>query len=74
MLMAVDTSAASVSFDTGAPSPLFSTRTLTLEIQPTGRTFSSAADGRRFLLANATQQAQSEPIRVVFNWLAALRR
>ena len=74
MLMAVDTSAAGASFDHGAPAPLFSRRMLTLEIQPTARTYSPTADGRRFLIASATQQARSEPIRVALNWLAALRR
>lgn len=73
-LMAVGVDPAGASFDPDAPKPLFATRTLWLEIQPTARTYAAARDGQRFLLANATQQAQSEPIRVVLNWAAALRK
>ena len=40
---------------------------------PTARTYAAAGDGQRFLVANATPQARSEPIRVVLNWQAALR-
>ena len=53
---------------------LFGTRMLSLEAQPTARTYAAAENGQRFLVANATQQAQVEPIRVVLNWDAALRR
>ena len=74
LLMAVDVDPAGVSFDPGPPKALFATKTQWLEIQPTARTYAAARDGRRFLLANATQQAQIEPIRVVLNWDAGLRK
>jgi hypothetical protein len=61
-------------FDPGPPKALFATKTQWLEIQPTARTYAAARDGQRFLLANATQQAQIEPIRVVLNWDAGLRK
>lgn len=72
-LMVVD-AGTGAGFDPGPPKPLFGTRMLSLEVQPTSRTFAAAEDGQRFLLANATQQAQAEPIRVVLNWDAALRK
>jgi Tol biopolymer transport system component len=61
-------------FDPGPPKALFDTRMISLEIQPTARTYAVADNGERFLLANATAQAQAEPIRVVLNWDAALRK
>jgi Tol biopolymer transport system component len=73
-LMAVDMGPAGAALDPRAPKELFATRTMCLEIQPTARTYAAADRGQRFLLANATGQAQSEPIRVVLNWDAALRR
>ena len=53
------------------PRALFATNAIWLEIQPTARTYSPVRDGQRFLIASATRQAQSEPIRVVLNWPAA---
>jgi eukaryotic-like serine/threonine-protein kinase len=73
-LMAVDLGAAAGGFDPRPPRPLFATHAASLEIQPTARTYAAVRDGQRFLLANATQQARSEPIRVVLNWQAALRQ
>ena len=73
-LMAVEVGASATNLDPGPPRPLFATHATTLEIQPTARTYAAVRDGQRFLLANATQQARSEPIRVVLNWHAALRQ
>jgi hypothetical protein len=70
-LMVVD-AGAGTAFDPGPPKALFGTRMMSLEVQPTARTYAAADGGQRFLLANATQQAQVEPIRVVLNWAAAL--
>ena len=74
MLMAVEVGASATSLDPGPPRALFATHAASLEIQQTSRTYAAALDGQRFLLANATQQARSEPIRVVLNWHAALRQ
>jgi Tol biopolymer transport system component len=74
MLMSVDAGTPGAAFDPGPPRPLFATHAMWLEIQPTARTYAAVRDGQRFLLANATQQARSEPIRIVLNWHAALRQ
>jgi len=73
-LMAVDFGARGAAFDPGPPRALFATHAIWLEVQPTSRTYAADRDGQRFLLANATRQAQSEPIRVVLNWHAAMRQ
>ena len=61
-------------FVTGPPQALFATRTKLLEIQGTARSYGVAADGQRFLVANATQESQSAAITVVLNWLTASAR
>ena len=73
-LMAIDMGPAGAALDPGAPRALFATRTMWLEIQPTARTYAASDRGQRFLLVNATAQAQVEPIRVVLNWDGALRK
>jgi hypothetical protein len=73
-LMAVEVGASETGLDPGPPRALFATHAASLEIQQTARTYAAVRDGQRFLLANATQQARSEPIRVVLNWQAALRQ
>jgi hypothetical protein len=73
-LMAVDLGPAAAALDPGPPRRLFATHAIWLEMQPTARTYAAVRDGQRFLLANATEQARSEPIRVVLNWHAALRQ
>jgi len=54
----------------GAVRPLFQTRSL----QGPGATYDASADGKRFLVVSESEQAISEPITLVVNWTAALRR
>jgi hypothetical protein len=62
------------SLEVGAPVPLFETRLDT----PFGIFFkldyAVSADGKRFLLAGPIQTTQLQPIHVVVNWTAALKR
>jgi hypothetical protein len=62
------------SLEAGAPVQLFETRLDT----PFGIFFKLdydvSVDGKRFLLATPTQATQLQPIRVVVNWTAALKR
>jgi hypothetical protein len=53
---------------------LFATRTQWLEIQATARNYAAAPDGQRFLIANATEEAQAAPITVVLNWTSTLQK
>jgi len=79
LYMAPDRSLISVPFQTGAedfvtgpPRRLFPTRTKLLEIQGTARTYAISSDGRRFLVANATEEAKSALVVVDRNWRSAL--
>jgi eukaryotic-like serine/threonine-protein kinase len=70
-LMAMDFHSTSDTFVAGAPKALFTTRTKWMEIQGTARNYAVAADGQRFLVANATDESQFAPITVVLNWMTA---
>ena len=77
--MAPDRALMSVAIRTGAetfshepPIRLFGTRTRSLESQGTERAYAIASDGQRFLVANATEEAQSASIVVIRNWRSAL--
>ena len=73
-LMSVSFDSQPTAFVSSPPQPLFATRTKLLEIQGTARSYGVAPDGRRFLVANATQESQLAAITVVLNWLAASAR
>ena len=55
-------------FQPGVPQPLFDVR-----LGPTYPSFDVSADGR-FLIATPVEQATNEPITVVLNWPAALKK
>jgi serine/threonine protein kinase/Tol biopolymer transport system component len=57
------------SFEVGAVKPLFQTRA-------TGRTnrYAESADGQRFLINTAPEQAAHIPVTVVVNWTAGLKK
>jgi len=60
-----------VTGETVTPQPrrrLFPTRTKSLEVQGTARTYAIAMDGQRFLVANATEEGQYASISLVKNW------
>jgi serine/threonine protein kinase/Tol biopolymer transport system component len=73
-LMAIGFRSSPTTFDAMPPKALFATRTKWLEMQATARNYAAAPDGQRFLVANATQEAQSASITVALNWTAALRK
>jgi Tol biopolymer transport system component len=54
----------------GAVRPLFPTRS----IRSQARSYDTSADGKRFLIITESEQASSEPITLVVNWAADLRR
>lgn len=70
--MAMDFRSSAATFETGPPNALFATRTRWIEIQAGTRNYAAAPDGQRFLVANATDEAQSAPITVVLNWITTL--
>jgi Tol biopolymer transport system component len=68
-LMAAAVNGKGASFETGAVKPLF-------EVQAARATFSYdvSADGQRFLINSAPEQAAPAPITVVLNWIAGLKK
>jgi serine/threonine protein kinase/Tol biopolymer transport system component len=73
-LMAVDFQSGRDAFGFGSPRPLFRTRTKSIEIQGTTRTYAVTADGQHFLVANATEEAKSASIGILLHWLSAVAR
>jgi len=65
-LMAVDVKAGGSSFEPGVPKLLF-------EKNGT-RNYDVSGDGQRFLVAVPVEESSSEPITVVLNWTADLKR
>ena len=58
------------SFEVGAVKLLFETRAVT----GLGHPYNLSADGQRFLINTAPEQAASAPITVVLNWTASLQK
>ena len=56
-------------FEVGAVKPLFQTRATGLEDR-----YAVSANGQRFLINSAPEQAASVPITVVLNWTAGLKK
>jgi serine/threonine protein kinase len=73
-LVAVGMQVAGETLTAHPPRRLFRTRTKSLEVQGTARTYAIAMDGRRFLVANATAEATSASISVVRNWRSSPAR
>jgi Tol biopolymer transport system component len=71
-LMSVEVTGTGATFNHGPPRALFPTAVTWLENQAMGRHYAPSRDGRRFLIANATDRARSMPITVVLNWAAGL--
>ena len=76
-LMAVDVKTAPT-FEAGTPKALFAPQTLGQRYYGFPRyDYDVAADGKRFLVNSVSKAPESsapEPITVVVNWLAALKR
>ena len=73
-LMAADIKSSRTSIDVAPPRALFPVRTKWIEIQAAARHYGVTADGQRFLVANATDEAQSAAITVILNWTAAFNK
>jgi hypothetical protein len=76
-IAAVDITVKGDHFEAGVPRPLFTTRALLLgggALSPY-RSFAAAADGKSFLIDERPQEpVQRDPLTVVLNWTALLRR
>jgi hypothetical protein len=70
--MSVPVRRTGATFDPGAARPLFRTTVTWLENQALGRHYAPSNDGRRFLIANATDRARAMPVTVVLDWAASL--
>jgi len=66
-LMAAAVNGRGASFEVGAVKPLFETRRTVAR-----SAYAVAADGQRFLINTAPEQAASAPITVVVNWTAGV--
>jgi Tol biopolymer transport system component/preprotein translocase subunit SecG len=72
-LMAV-TVAAGDSFEAGAPAELFQTRIPSTSLTGDRNHYLAAPDGKRFLVNNLVSEGNTQPITVVLNWAADLKR
>jgi len=72
-LMAVPVKTATA-FEAGAPVSLFETNVNASFAVFSKLNYAVSPDGKRFLLPGRTQAAQVQPIRVVVNWTAALKK
>ena len=60
-------------FETSVPKPLFQSQVLGGPATLTSYRYAAAADGQRFLIHGATEEAAAAPITVVENWQAGVR-
>ena len=72
-LMAVSVTAGD-SFQQGAPAALFQTRVETSNSTGARNNYLVTADGQRFLVNNIILDSGSQPINVVINWTAQLKK
>ena len=70
-VMSVDVSTTSSEFRAGTPNPLFHQPLSDLEMR---NGYAVSPDGRRFLMLVPAGQAKPEPITVVLNWQALLKK
>jgi serine/threonine protein kinase len=70
-LMAVDVTTTASNIQSGAPRVLFDTR---LSMIPTMDQYAAAGDGQRFLLLRTVGVEASEPLTVVVNWPAMIKK
>jgi hypothetical protein len=68
--MAASVNGKGAGFEVGAVKPLFPTRI----VFAGGYQYDVSADGQRFLIDSAPEQATSAPITVVLNWTAGLKK
>jgi hypothetical protein len=70
-LMVASVSGKGAGFEVGAVKPLFATRVIAFAGL---YEYAVSADGQRFLVNTAPEQATSSPITVVLNWTAGLKK
>jgi serine/threonine protein kinase/Tol biopolymer transport system component len=73
-LMAVSVKSNPTTLEVSPPKGLFATHIKWMEIQAGAHHYAPAPDGQRFLIINATDEAQSVPVTVVLNWSVALKK
>lgn len=62
------------SFETGTPVSLFRTRVRTTALTDERNNYIFTPDGQRFLISNLLEEGNKQPIMVVLNWAANLKR
>jgi len=72
-LMAVQITAGA-SFESGAPVALFTTRVPATGLTDDRNHYVTAPDGQRFLVNNLVEEGTTQPITLVLNWAAGLKR
>jgi hypothetical protein len=75
-LMAVEVRATQSTFDVGVPQVLFKARVLTggAGVGYPSNSYAVTGDGQRFLVVSLVGETASEPITVVVNWTAGLKK
>ena len=72
-LMAVQVTAGA-SFESGAPAALFATRVPATGLTDNRNHYVPGPDGQRFLVNNLVEEGNTQPITLVLNWAAGLKR
>src|SRR5258707_112980 len=62
------------SFEAGPPKPLFQTRVRPASLGEERSSYAVTADGQRFLVNNLVDENAPQPITLVLNWIANLKR
>jgi hypothetical protein len=70
-LMSVEVTASAGTFHAGIPKMLFDTH---LSYAFSWTNYAPSADGRRFLIAAAVNDDKTQPLAVVLNWQAGLKK
>lgn len=74
MLMAVDVDLSTSTPRIGTPKELFAVQLIYSPMSPEWGAYDVAADGKRFLVESADQTLAPEPINLIVNWDAELKR
>jgi len=61
-------------FENGTPTTLFETRVRPTSMTEARNMCAPSADGQRFLVSNMVEDKTAQPITVVMNWTADLKR
>jgi hypothetical protein len=69
-LTAVEVREKGTSLELGTPQELFQANTFSM----TGTPFAASADGKRFLINGTTAQTASQPLTLITNWTADLKK